>query len=290
MSGASPLFHDTLSGASGLGVTDYRTAADVRVVRYFGSDAVALGAAYSDERDYRSRALSVEWRSWTADRNRTYAIGIGAASDRIDATNGVVRGARRETYDYLAGVTQVLRADALVESTVTWSDGRGFYADPYKLLDTRPDHRRVLAWLTRYNRYFPGADATLRMAYRYLRDSFGGRSHMLEASWVQPLPAGFTLTPTVRYLTQDAATFYRDPPFPQRFVDGAPNTADTRLAAFGAITTGVRIAKSFGGGVSVDIAVNAYRQRAGWHAGGRGSPGLAEFSARWIEVGFEKRF
>jgi hypothetical protein len=290
MSGASPLFHDTLSGASGLGVTDYRTAADVRVVRYFGSDAVALGAAYSDERDYRSRALSVEWRSWTADRNRTYAIGIGAASDRIDATNGVVRGARRETYDYLAGVTQVLRADALVESTVTWSDGRGFYSDPYKLLDTRPDHRRVLAWLTRYNRYFPGADATLRMAYRYLRDSFGGRSHMLEASWVQPLPAGFTLTPTVRYLTQDAATFYRDPPFPQRFVDGAPNTADTRLAAFGAITTGVRIAKSLGGGVSVDIAVNAYRQRAGWHAGGRGSPGLAEFSARWIEAGFEKRF
>ena len=34
MSGASPLFYNTLSGASKLGVTDYRTAGDVKG-RYF---------------------------------------------------------------------------------------------------------------------------------------------------------------------------------------------------------------------------------------------------------------
>jgi hypothetical protein len=113
---------------------------------------------------------------------------------------------------------------------------------------------------------------------------------MLEAAWIQSLPAGFTLTPTLRYLTQDAADFYRDPPFPERFVAGAPNTADTRLAAFGAITGGVRLAKAFPHGVSVDVALNLYRQRAGWHAGGNGSPAIAEFSARWIEFGLEKRF
>jgi hypothetical protein len=104
------------------------------------------------------------------------------------------------------------------------------------------------------------------------------------------LPGGFTVTPTVRYLTQDAASFYRDPPFPQGFVPDEPNTADTRLSAFGAITVGVRLAKAFSGGITVDLAANLYRQRAGWHAGGGGSPGLAEFSARWIEVGIEKRF
>jgi hypothetical protein len=113
---------------------------------------------------------------------------------------------------------------------------------------------------------------------------------MLEASWVQPLPAGFTVTPGLRYLTQDAASFYRDPPFPQGFVPDALYTADARLSAFGAITAGVRVAKTFGADVTVDVAVNLYRQRAGWHAGGSGSPALAEFSARWIEVGIEKRF
>ena len=61
---------------------------------------------------------------------------------------------------------------------------------------------------------------------------------MLEASWVQPLPGGFTLTPTLRYLTQSAADFYHDPPFPQGSVPGELYTADTRLSAFGAITAG----------------------------------------------------
>ena len=290
MSGASPLYHDTLSGASGLGITDYRSAADVKVTRYFGGQSVAVGAAYSTERDYESRAASIEWKTWSDDRNRTYALGFGGTHDRIDSVNGTAKNRHRETYDFLAGITQVLRADALIESTLTWSEGRGYYADPYKLLDARPDRRRIVAWLTRYNQYVPAMDATLRIAYRYLDDSFGDRSHMLEAAWVQPLANGFMVTPSLRYLTQSAASFYRDPPFPQGFVAGEPFTADARLSAFGAVTAGIRIAKSIGADVTVDVALNLYRQRADWRAGGNGSPGLAEFSARWIEVGVEKRF
>lgn len=290
MSGASPLYHDTLSGASGRGITDYRVAGDVKVTRYFDGAAVAVGGAYSHERDYVSRAASFEWREASADRNRTWSFGFGAAKDRIDSVNGVVRDRTRETYDYLVGVTQVLRADSLVATTLTWSDGRGEYDDPYKLLDSRPGARRILAWQTRYNRYFSGTDATLRLTYRFLSDSFGDRSHALEASWVQALPGGYAVTPTIRYLTQGAASFYRDPPFPQGLVQGAPYTADQRLSAFGAITAGLRIAKTFGASVTADAAINLYRQRGAWRAGGGGSPGLADFSARWIEFGLEKRF
>jgi hypothetical protein len=292
VSGASPLYHDTVSGASGRGIGDYRTAADAKLTRYFGASAIAVGAAYSHEQDYLSRAASVEWRTWSADRNRTFAIGIGAAKDRINAVEGVngpVLDQPRETYDYLLGITQVLDARSLVESSVTWSDGRGFYADPYKLHDTRPGRRRILAWLTHYNRYFPGPDATLRLAYRYIHDSFGDRSHMLEASWVQTLPEGFTLTPTLRYLMQSAASFYRDPPFPDGFVPGELYTADARLSAFGAVTLGLRLAKELPHGITADLAVNVYRQRGDWRIG-RGSPGLAAFSARWIELGLSKRF
>jgi len=290
MSGASPLYHDTLSGASGLGITDYRSAADAKVTHYFGGQSIAVAGAYSTERDYESRAASIEWKTWSDDRNRTYALGFGATRDRIDSVNGIAKHRHRETYDFLAGITQVLRADAVVESTMTWSQGRGYYDDPYKLLDARPDHRRIFAWLTRYNQYVPAMDATLRIAYRYLDDSFGDRSHMLEAAWVQPLANGFTVTPSLRYLTQSAASFYRDPPFPQGFVAGEPFTADTRLSAFGAVTAGIRVAKAIGADVTVDVAFNLYRQRGDWRAGGNGSPGLAEFSARWFEVGFEKRF
>jgi hypothetical protein len=290
MSGASPLYHDTLSGASGLGITDYRTAGDMKVTKYIDGNALAFGVAGSYERDYKSRAASFEWRRASADRNTTLAVGVAATRDSIDSANGVARNKHRETYDLLLGITQVLSSDALVESSVTWSDGRGYYSDPYKLLDTRPDQRRIFAWLTRYNRYLPHPDATLRVAYRYLDDSFGGRSHTVEASWVQTLPRGFTLMPMLRYYTQGAADFYHDPPFPEGSVQGEPYTADTRLSAFGAITAGLRLAKSFPGGVTADVALSFYRQRAGWRAGGEGSPGLLEFSARWIEFGLEKSF
>ena len=290
MSGASPLYHDTLSGASGLGITDYRTVGDMKVTKYIDGNALAFGVAGSYERDYKSRAASFEWRRASADRNTTLAVGVAATRDSIDSANGVARNKHRETYDLLLGITQVLSSDALVESSVTWSDGRGYYSDPYKLLDTRPDQRRIFAWLTRYNRYLPHPDATLRVAYRYLDDSFGGRSHTVEASWVQTLPRGFTLMPMLRYYTQGAADFYHDPPFPEGSVQGEPYTADTRLSAFGAITAGLRLAKSFPGGVTADVALSFYRQRAGWRAGGEGSPGLLEFSARWIEFGLEKRF
>jgi hypothetical protein len=290
MSGASPLYHDTLSGASGLGVTDYRTAGDMRLTKYIDGNALTFGVAGSYERDYKSRAASFAWQHATDDRNTTFAVGLAATRDSIDSVNGVARNEHRETYDLLLGITQVLSSDSLVESSVTWSDGRGYYSDPYKLLDTRPDRRRIFAWLTRYNRYLPQPDATLRLAYRYLDDSFGDRSHMVEASWVQTLPRGFTLTPTLRYYTQSAADFYHDPPFPEGSMPGQPYTADARLSAYGAITAGLRIAKVFPGGVTADVAFTFYRQRAGWRAGGGGSPGLLEFSARWIEFGLEKRF
>jgi len=293
VSGASPIYHDTVSGASGRGIGDYRSAGDAKVTKYFGDSSLAVGAAYSHEQDYISRAASLEWRTWSADRNRTYAIGFGAAKDRINAVEGVnapVLDQPRETYDYLLGVTQVLDAQSVVESSLTWSDGRGYFSDPYKLHDMRPDHRRILAWLTRYNRYFASPDATLQLGYRYLDDSFGDRSHMLEASWVQTLPHGFTLTPTIRYFTQSAAYFYRDPPFPQGFVPGQLYTADERLSAFGAVTLGLRLAKELPNRVTIDVAYNAYRQRGDWRLGGSGGPGLATFSARWIELGIAKRF
>ena len=290
VSGASPLHHDTVSGASGLGITDYRIAADAKVTKYFDGSAIAVGGAYSHERDYLSRAASLDYRRWSDDRNRTYAVGFAVAKDHIDSANGIAHDRSRETYEYLLGVTQVLSAQAVVESTVTWSDGRGYYSDPYKLLDTRPGRRRIFAWLTRYHRYWPAQDGTLQLAYRYLQASFGDRSHMLEASWVQALPAGFTVTPTVRYLAQSAADFYHDPPFPQGAVPGELYTADERLSAFGAITLGLRVAKAFSHGVSADVEVALYRQRGDFRLGGDGSPGLAPFSARWIAFGLTKRF
>jgi hypothetical protein len=290
ISGASPLYHNTLSGASRLGVTDYRTAGNAKLTKYFDPFAVGVGAAVSSERDYLSRALSLDVRVSSDDRNRTFAFGVGGASDRINSTNGVAEGKEKHTLDLLVGVTQALSPEAILQSTVTYSPGHGYYSDPYKAIDVRPDHRRIFAWLTRYNQHLPWFDATVNLSYRYLHDSFGSSSHAAEFAWNQPLPDGWSVVPNLRYYTQSAADFYFDPPFPRGFVLGQPYSADTRLSAFGALTSGVSIVKRLPDGWSFDVKLDFYHQRSDWRLGGDGSPGLEPFSARWIQTGVSKTF
>jgi len=290
VSGASPLYFNTLSGASGLGIGDYRTAGDVKVTKYFNGMALSVAAAVSSEQDYLSRAGSIEWRIFSEDRNRTWAFVFGGANDRINPVNGVVVNAPRNTLEFLVGVTQAISSTAIVQSNLTYSRGHGYYSDPYKTLDTRPARREVFAWLTRFNQHLPSSDATLRLSYRFLHDSFGSISNTFEATWFQPLPQGISIAPSLRYYTQTAADFYFNPPFADGFVPGQNYTADTRLSAFGAFTPAVTVAKSFADGWSAQLKFAFYRQRSGWEFAGNGSPGLEPFSARWIELGIAKSF
>jgi hypothetical protein len=289
MSGASPLYFNTLSGASGLGVTDYRTAGEAKVSKYFGDWALGVGAVVSSERDYLSRGGTVDVRIFSEDRNRTWAFGFAGANDRINPTNGIVSNAPRNSVEYLVGITQALSPTAIVQSNLTYAYGHGYYDDPYKTLDRRPGERRVFAWLTRYNRYFPEQGATLRLSYRYIHDSFGSTSNALTAAWVEALPAEWSVTPSLRYYTQSAADFYANPPAGSGFQSGRPYSMDTRLSAFGAFTAGVEVAKALGDGWSIDLRADFYRQRSSWRPGG-GSPGLLPFSARWLVAGITKTF
>ena len=291
ISGATPLFHDTLSGASGMGANDLRKAGDLKLTRHFERAAVGLQFAYSTEHDYVSRALSVDARVSSADNNTTLAVGIGHAEDDIDSVNLVARGRHKRTTDMLVGLTQVLGPNDILQSNLTYSVGRGYYDDPYKAIDLRPDHRDQLAWLTRWNHYVGAFDATLRLAARYYRDTFGIRALAFQGEWVQPL-GSWTLTPSLRYYTQHAADFYFGPPFPQGFRLNQPYSADQRLSAFGAITAGLKVAKSFGGGWRADFKVEYYEQRNQWRRifAGDGTQPLKPVKAQFYQVGLAKDF
>lgn len=170
VSGASPVFFNTLSRAS---IGDYRAAGDLKVTKYYGGYAVNLGAFVSAEQDFLSRGGSVGVQIYSDDRNRTWALGVAGANDRINSTNGIAENQKRNSLEFLVGVTQALTVNSLIQSNLTYYTGHGYYSDPYKSLDTRPSERRTFAWLTRYNQYFPDADGTLKLGYRLLFDSFG---------------------------------------------------------------------------------------------------------------------
>jgi hypothetical protein len=97
MSGASPRFYNTLSGSSGEGVKDYRTAGDAKLTRYFDRYAIGVGLAGSTERDYLSKAASLDLRWWTEDRNTTLAFsfaGTSIASTRTTTSRSTRRSTR----------------------------------------------------------------------------------------------------------------------------------------------------------------------------------------------------
>ena len=287
VTGASPYFYNALSQAS---IGDYRTAGDLKVTKWFGRWAVGVGGAVSSEQDYLSRAASVDVRYSTPDNNTTFAFGIGGAYDTINSINGVAVNEHRRSLEFMVGVTQVLNANAIVQSNLTYYTGHGYYSDPYKSLDQRPSERRTLAWLTRYNQAFVAADGVLQLSYRLLFNSFGDHSNMFEVAWVQGLPQGWSITPNVRYIAQHGASFYFNPPFPVGYVEGQDYTADTRLATWGAFTFGLTGTKVFEKGWSAYAKYQYYQQRPDWYLGGSGSRDILDFSARWFEVGVSKTF
>jgi hypothetical protein len=141
------------------------------------------------------------------DNNRTWNVGVGYAADRISSTNDPTLHQRKNTVEFMVGVTQAWTANDLVQVNLTLNHGHGYYSDPYKEPDIRPNQRTQSILLTRWNHHFSEMSATLKSSYRYYHDNFGINAHTVGAEWVQPLGDRWTVTPELRYYTQGAASF-----------------------------------------------------------------------------------
>lgn len=297
VSGASPRYHTAISGASRM--SDDRRAGDFKLTRHEERYRWSVGVVGSDERDYRSRALSVDIRWDSDDRNRSWQAGAAYTRDRIGSVDDPDLHGQRRTREVLFGVTQVLTRLSAVQLTLSHSAGIGFFDDPYKSLDRRPASRHQSTTVLRWNHHFERSASTLRLNWRRHRDSWGIRADSLSAEWVFDLHPAWSIAPLVRLHTQNAARFYLDPvysflgaPFPPGWLESPPATLslDQRLAAFGARTWGLKLAVSAGGGWSGELRAERYRQRGEWRLGGNGSPGLAPLSATLLQVGLTRRF
>jgi hypothetical protein len=298
LSGATPRWQSAVSSASRM--SEERKAADVKVTRYFERSSYALGVSTSTEHDYVSNALSFSGSFSSEDNNTTWNWGLGAAHDRIDPTEGAVAAPGRRTKntgDLLVGVTRALSANDVAQLNLTYSSGHGYYDDPYKLLDQRPDKRRQATLLARWNHHLAGDGSTLRGSYRFYRDSFGVTAHTLQGEWAKPVSETLTLTPSVRLYTQSAANFYAQArvdasglPILPDVQPGQLNSGDQRLSAFGALSLGLKAEYRIGNIWTVDAKFEAYEQRSSWRVGGSGSTGVLPFRARFIQLGASRTF
>lgn len=294
ISGASPRWHSSISSSSNM--RDRRTAADVKLSRYFARATVGVRASTSTEDDYRSNAVALDARFSSADNNTTWMIGAGLTHDRINPVNEIVENEKKRVTDVMIGVTQAWTKNDLVQLNLSHVRGRGYFNDPYKLVDKRPRERDQTIALLRWNHFHEASQTTFRSSYRYYSDTFGIRAHTLQTEWVKPLSDRFTITPSARYYTQRAASFYFDPVYDpvigEPFPVGRPklSSADTRLSSFGAITLGAKLDWRIDSKWSADVKYERYEQRSSWRLGGDGSPGLATFKAQIWQLGVTRTF
>jgi hypothetical protein len=299
ISGASPRWHTSISGASHM--KDERTAVDVKITRYFDRWSLGLRGSNSTENDYQSNAVALEARLSSPDNNTTWVAGVGVTRDTINPVNELVVNEKKSVTDLMLGVTQTWTKNDLLQANLSYIRGRGYFNDPYKLADIRPRSRDQTVALLRWNHFIEGENAmlagsTVRSSYRYYTDTFGVRAHTAQLEWVKPINDRFSVIPSARYYTQGAASFYFDPVYDpvigEPFPVGSPRffSPDTRLSAYGAITLGAKLEWRIDQRWTTDIKYERYEQRSGWRLGGNGSPGLARFSAQFVQLGISRRF
>lgn len=294
ISGASPIRANVLKP-----VNDTRHASDLKLTKYFEEFSIGLAASDSRESDYLSKSVSLDTRIDFNDRNTTLALGYSATRDDIDNPADATRFDRRKsTDDFLIGVTQLIDPQSLFQINLAWSRGNGYYSDPYKNFEQRPESRRQTALLMRYVGFVPRFDGALHADYRYFQSDWGVNADTIDVSWYQNLEGGWQVIPGARYYRQHQADFYfNDADYPTgrdllRFFSTNPRyySADQRLASFGGMTYSLKLAKNFADGWQSDIKYEQYRQSAGLYFGGTGTGNLNTFYAKAITFGVSKTF
>jgi hypothetical protein len=290
--GASPHCY-TVSAAS---VNhDVRKAGDLSVTRYLSSGTLTAGTSWSVENDYSSKSVSLQGGLSTPSKNTTVTLGGSYTSDNINPTNhsyGFYT-EHKKTYAMIVGLTQIMSKNDIVQFNLGRSVGVGYFSDPYKINDKRPRHRNYTTIMGRWNHYFEPTEGVLKLSYRYYTDTYGIKSHTLGSEYMQPLPNGFSVTPSVRYYSQSTANFYIPTDSPDSITPDVVYTTfseDQRLSAFGAVTLGLKVSKHISDGWLVDARYDRYMQRGDWGINGKGDPGLDKFDASFVQLGIAKEF
>lgn len=328
ISGASPLtnkknaqgnIYQVISGASanaktsscGSSICEQRDAVNSELTYFFDEASLNLGGGFSQERDYTSRFVSSNL-SWDFNKKlTTLNLGASVAFDVIEPSNfnadcGI--NCHKTSQQYLIGLSQILDKNSLLQLNMTVNYSEGYLSDPYKTVwfyddltvsdiqnDKRPKSKMQFAWLAQYVRHFENLNnAALHADYRFTTDDWGINSHTTELSWHQPIGDGFQLIPRFRYYSQDNADFYA-PVFSGNGQNYDAYSSDYRLAGFGAISGGLKIAKTFTEIKSIEqlklqAGVEYYNHSASYQLGNNNYGNFADFSYYLVNASINLKF
>ncbi len=278
---------------------DTRFAAEAGLSRPLGRlNTVSFGAHASSEHDYTSLGINGGIARDFNRRNTTLGLSLSIARDVSKPVGGYhvpftdieaeidddretrlerFSGKKRNVYDVIVSMTQVLDRQTLLLLNLSLNRASGYLTDPYKIIslvqapdgedpgepvgaifENRPDSRSKNAVFAELRRHLGRSTAGLQ--YRYFWDSWGVVAHSVDATLRFDFKQRGAFHPRVRWYHQSEANIYQ--PF---LVQGVPLPAyassDSRLAAFDAYTLGLTYSVPVRNGSRLNITAEYYAQR-----------------------------
>jgi len=260
---ADPDYHDTRVAVGG----DW-------TVPFTRVDQVTVGGKVSAEDDFFSATVNASIAHDFNDKNTTVSFGIDNEYDSIRPIGGApVSGsdyalAEKQTgskskdgVGLLLGVTQVMARNWLSEFNVSVDRFTGYLNDPYKFTsiitsaggiagyeyENRPGQRlRKSAYWE--NRVAWSARISTALSLRYMTDDWAVKSDtaQLHLRWSLSNRDRY-IEPTVRWYRQTAADFFTPFVLNTEKPTSGYESSDSRLAAFHAMTYGVKYAQKLAG-------------------------------------------
>jgi len=237
-------------------------------------DQVSVGGRLSAEDDFFSATVNASIDHDFNEKNTTLSFGIDNEFDSIHPIGGApvpgsdyalaekqTGGKTKDGVGVLLGVTQVMTRTWLSEFNVSIDRFHGYLNDPYKFAsvidsaggttgyeyENRPDQRtRKSAYWE--NRVSWSSQISTALSLRYMSDDWGVRSDtaQLHLRWTFANRERY-IEPTIRWYRQTAADFFT----PFIVNTEKPTTdhesSDSRLAAFHALTYGLKYAQKLPG-------------------------------------------
>ena len=237
-------------------------------------DQVSVGGKLSAEDDFFSATVNASIDHDINEKNTTLSFGIDNEFDSIHPIGGSpvpgsdyglaekqTGGKTKDGAGVLLGVTQVMTRNWLSELNISLDRFHGYLNDPYKFIsiingaggttgyeyENRPDQRtrKSAYWENRVG-WSPRLSTALSL--RYMSDDWGVRSDtaQLHLRWTWS-DRGRYIEPTIRWYRQTAADFYMPFILGTEKLTTEHESSDSRLAAFHALTYGVKYAQKLPG-------------------------------------------
>ncbi len=248
ISGASPTFYDSLSGASAgsRGVTSSSSVAygdidydDVRkfvslsgTKRFSSRDELLVGISTSDESDYRSLEISSEYLHYLdSSKNRSITIGGSYQKNSVlipchgnpqcDSESGASKSFDIDVINVELGFTQIIDKTSLFKTSIFYGLEDGYLGNPYMNIvrnfsttplieaERKPDTRSSYGATLQYIKALNDKLSAIG-DYRYYSDDWEISSHTISLELNYDLSDKWSFGSGVRYYTQSEAKFYNE--------------------------------------------------------------------------------